>query len=88
MKRIIKHCNKSWKKASNYVKIEENELLTKWENNKKKCAAYLIIELYMKFDEIFFLDEFYLWNNKKNGTNYSWFERGSKWPYYETYGEY
>ena len=48
----------------------------------------MIIELYMKFEEIFFLDEFYLLNNKKNGSNYSWVERGSKQPYYETNCDY
>ena len=30
----------------------------------------------MFYDEVFFLDEFYVWNNVKNGAIYSWFERG------------
>ena len=77
MKRLLKHCNKSWKRGCNYKKVEENDRLTEYENNKKKCVAYMIIELYVLYEEIFFLDEFYLWNNKKNGVNYSWFEKGS-----------
>ena len=78
MKRMLHYCNKSWKKAINYKKIEESDFLNQWVLNSKKCVSYLIIETYIKFEEIFFLDEFYMWNNKKNGSNYSWFERGSK----------
>ena len=37
--------------------------------------AYLLIEIYFFYDEIFFLDEFYVWNNKKNGGIYSWFDK-------------
>ena len=54
---------KAWRRPVNYKKVEENEILTQWVQNQKKCAAYVIIEMYNKFEEIFFLDEFYLWNN-------------------------
>ena len=37
--------------------------------------AYLLIEIYFFYDEIFFLDEFHVWNNKKNGAIYSWFDK-------------
>ena len=38
--------------------------------------AIMIIEMYSTYDEIFFLDEFFIWNNEKNGGIYSWFDRG------------
>ena len=38
--------------------------------------AIMIIEMYSTYDEIFFLDEFFIWNNEKNGGIYSWFARG------------
>ena len=38
--------------------------------------AIMIIEMYSTYDEFFFLDEFFIWNNEKNGGIYSWFDRG------------
>ena len=35
----------------------------------------MLIEVYFFYDEIWFLDEFYVWNNKSNGSCYSWFEK-------------
>ena len=35
----------------------------------------MIIELYSFCEEIFFVDEFYVWNNHKNGGIYSWFDK-------------
>ena len=43
--------------------------------------------MYSYFEEIFFLDEFYVWNNGKNGGIYSWFDRGKNDAKLETYGE-
>ena len=44
--------------------------------NKVKVNA--IIEMYYFYEEVFFLDEFYVWSNKKNGCVYSWFEKGKE----------
>ena len=43
--------------------------------------------MYDFYDEIFFLDEFYVWNNGKNGAIYSWFEKGKNQAELETYNE-
>ena len=32
--------------------------------------------MYFRFPEIYFIDEFYAWNNHKNGPIYSWFDIG------------
>ena len=40
----------------------------------------LMIELYINYEEIFFIDAFYIWNNTKNGKIWSWFDK-SKNPY-------
>ena len=45
--------------------------------------GFVIIELYQNYDEIFFLDEFYIWNNEKNGSIYSWFDQGEDDAYLE-----
>lgn len=47
----------------------------------------IIIEMYMVYDEIFFLDEFFVWNNEKNGAIYSWFDRGKDDAELESHGE-
>ena len=40
------------------------------------------------FEEIFYVDEFYVWNNKKNGNIYSWFDKGSNSDsYIDAYAE-
>ena len=66
---------------------KEKKPVKRYRDNEKKCAAYLIIEIYWFYDEIFFLDEFYVWNNKKNGAIYSWFDRGKE-PSLESTAEY
>lgn len=38
--------------------------------------AFVIIEMYNIYEEIYFMDEFFVWNNEKNGGIYSWFDRG------------
>ena len=43
--------------------------------------------MYMFYDEIYFLDEFYVWNNHKNGAIYSWFERGKNQAELNSYAE-
>ena len=32
--------------------------------------------MYLNYDDIWFIDEFYIWNNEKNGGIYSWFDKG------------
>ena len=32
--------------------------------------------MYFIYEEIYFLDEFYVWNNHKAGPIYSWFDKG------------
>ena len=43
-----------------------------------KIVSYCIIELYKNYEEIFFLDECYIWNNKKNGTIYTWANKNER----------
>ena len=38
--------------------------------------AMMIIEMYDTYEEIYFLDECFIWNNAKNGGIYSWFDIG------------
>ena len=33
MTKILKKCNKSWRKATNTIKIEENDILTEYYQN-------------------------------------------------------
>ena len=48
----------------------------------------VIIELYLEYQEIYFLDEFYIWNNEKNGGIYSWFDKGKDDAEIEYFGDY
>ena len=32
--------------------------------------------MYINYEYIWFIDEFYIWNNEKNGGIYSWFDKG------------
>ena len=47
----------------------------------------VIIEIYLAYEEIYFLDEFYVWNNEKNGGIYSWFDKGKDDAELEYQGE-
>ena len=49
--------------------------------------AYVIIDIYLEYEEIYFLDEFYVWNNEKNGGIYSWFDKGKDDASLEIHGE-
>ena len=46
-----------------------------------------IIEMYTAFEEIYFIDEFYVWNNHKNGGIYSWFDKEKDDAELESCGE-
>ena len=35
------------------------------------------MEMFYHYEEVVFMDEFYIWNNSKNGATYGWFEKGS-----------
>ena len=50
--------------------------------------GFIIIEMYLNYEEIYFLDEFYVWNNEKNGGIYSWFDKGKDDAEIEYSGEY
>ena len=45
--------------------------------------GFVIIELYTNYDELWIIDEFYIWNNQKNGGIYSWFDQGKDDAYLE-----
>ena len=68
--------NKSWQKVTTTATKYEIESANVRRAGYLKLMALVIIEMYLTYDEIIFLDEFYLWNNEKNGGIYSWFDKG------------
>ena len=54
----------------------ENEVANERRQGYLRLIGFVIIELYLEYEEIYFLDEFYVWNNEKNGGIYSWFDKG------------
>ena len=65
----------------------ENEIANHRRDGYLLLIGYVIIEIYREYEEIYFLDEFYVWNNEKNGSIYSWFDKGKNDAVLEYSGE-
>ena len=79
--------NKSWQKVTTTTSKYENDVANERRAGYLKLMSFVIIELYLTYDEIYFIDEFYIWNNEKNGGIYSWFDKGKDDASIEYYGE-
>lgn len=73
MKRYLK---KSWQKVTNNKLTYENQTANRLRQGYLRLMGFVICEIYVYYEEIYFIDEFYIWNNEKNGGIYSWFDRG------------
>ena len=65
--------NASWRRLTTSRKKVRNEEAQTKLDNQRKLVAYVMIEMLTFYDEVEFLDEFFVWNNEKNGKFYSWF---------------
>ena len=59
--------NKSWQKVTTTTSKYESDVANERRAGYLKLMSFVIIELYLTYDEIYFIDEFYVWNNEKNG---------------------
>lgn len=73
MKRYMK---KSWQRVTNNKLTYEIQRANQLREGYLRLMGCVICEMYMNYEEIYFIDEFYIWNNQKNSGIYSWFDRG------------